>query len=237
MLMMGLSVQSPSMIGDGSIEDLHKCRQVSQSWNVMITHMTKYKKDKIRREAKYQAFMIRKRWNGDQYMPPFPPFLPEIVTAASLAHHGLMDSLEEITLWDVDLASVPAEHLASLASCVTDFVGINNISNIDLMPVLDNMKCEVLSINSQSLRSEETQSLVRALESNVTGLVLGHYGEVSLDITTLTQYSGQGKCRRVVCWRANADMYREELVTWAQRVNWAVKQAAFPLYMLYQQKL
>ena len=51
MLMMGLSVQSPSMIGDGCIEDLHKCRQVSQSWNVMITHMTKYKKDKIRREA------------------------------------------------------------------------------------------------------------------------------------------------------------------------------------------
>ena len=45
--------------------------------------------------------------------------LPEITCAASLAHHGYIDSVEEMKLWDVDLTSVPAEHLALLVSSVT----------------------------------------------------------------------------------------------------------------------
>ena len=45
---------------------------------------------------------------------------------------------------------------------------------------------------------------------------LGYYGEVSLDITALTQYSGQGKCGVVKCWYGTADRYREELSSWAQ---------------------
>ena len=36
------------MAGLGSLQDLHKCRQVCQSWNVMMSQMTKYKKDKIK---------------------------------------------------------------------------------------------------------------------------------------------------------------------------------------------
>ena len=48
--------------------------------------------------------------------------LPEITCAASLAHHGLLGSVEEMSLCDVDLTSVPAEHLASLFSSVTVYV-------------------------------------------------------------------------------------------------------------------
>ena len=58
---------------------------------------------------------IRAEWRANGT----PPLLPEIMAAASLAHHGLLGSVECMWLNCVDLASVPAEHLASLASCVT----------------------------------------------------------------------------------------------------------------------
>ena len=38
---------------------------------------------------------------------------------ASLAHHGLLSSVRKMKLRHVDLSSVPAQHLASLVSCVT----------------------------------------------------------------------------------------------------------------------
>ena len=44
-----------------------------------------------------------------------------IPCAASLANHGLLGSVEWMRLDDVDLTSVPAEHLASLASSVTGY--------------------------------------------------------------------------------------------------------------------
>ena len=100
-------------------------------------------------------------------------------------------------LSDVDLGSVPAEHLASLVSCVTVYVLINNVNNCDLVSILDSLKCRSLTINSQNLSTEETQALVRAMELRLECGVMGVTGEVSLDITALTQYSGQGKCREV----------------------------------------
>ena len=43
----------------------------------------------------------------------------ELMCAATLAHHGLLGSVKMMALFDVDLSPVPAQHLASLASCVT----------------------------------------------------------------------------------------------------------------------
>ena len=48
--------------------------------------------------------------------------LPLITCAASLAHHRLLGSVWFMDLRDADLTSVPAEHLASLASSVTGIV-------------------------------------------------------------------------------------------------------------------
>ena len=143
--------------------------------------------------------------------------LPEITCAASLAHHGLLGSVEEMSLWDVDLTSVPAEHLASLFSSVTMGVDISNVSG--LVNILDSVKSKVLTIISQSLGTEETQALVQAMESGVE--VVRLYGEVTLDIRDLMEYSGQGKCREMRCHNT-ADRYREQLRTWAASKNWEV---------------
>ena len=58
----------------------------------------------------------------------------------------------------------------------------------DLVSFLDNLKCKLLNI---SLSNEETRPVVRAMGSHVEEVDLGVGGDVSLDITGLTQYSGQ----------------------------------------------
>ena len=98
----------------------------------------------------------------------YPSILLAITCAASLAHHGVLGSVQVIRLCDVnvDLASVPAEHLASLASSVTERVYIHNVSGCDLVTILDSVKCKFSSIISgRSLSSEETQALAQILES------------------------------------------------------------------------
>ena len=86
--------------------------------------------------------------------------------AASLAYHGLLGQAEENTclaLKNVDLTSVPDEHLASLLSRVATNVYIHNISDCGLVTTLNFVKCKGLTL-SQSLGSEETRALVQAME-------------------------------------------------------------------------
>ena len=159
------------------------------------------------------AERISKKWEPCSSHPS----LPEITAAASLAHHGFLRSAKKLYLRDVDLASVPAEHLASLASCMTDYVVISNVSNTDLTTILDSSKSEVLRINKQSLSTEETQALVRAM-ANVERVFLGD--DVTIDISTLVTYSGRGKCKMVEF--NTVVKYREEVRRWVQRISWRV---------------
>ena len=145
------------------LEDPQKCRQVCQSWNMMIFVMTSNEIDTIRRKADIHACRIREDWVCLAHRPR----LPEIVTAASLAHHGVLGEVSRLRLLDVDLASVQAEHLAALASCVTKSVSISNVQNLQLIPILDNIKCDFLWIYKQSLNGEEIGALNRAMEANV----------------------------------------------------------------------
>ena len=91
-----------------------------------------------------------------------------------------------------------------------------------MISILDSLKCQQLRVSKLSLSSEETRVLVRAMESRVEGVWLGIMGDVSLDITVLTQYSGQGACGEVNCYYATVDRYREDLGSWARGINWSV---------------
>ena len=182
---------------------------------MIISQMTKYHKDILRKEAETLAAEITDDWLGVPYILE----IPDIISAASFAYHGMLGSGLYIKLEDVDLTSVPVEHLASLIYCVTARIDIINVTN--LLCILNNIKSKVLAIRSQTLSSEETRALVRAMDSNMEYVTIGEWGEVSLDITALTQYSGQGKCRRM-SFGHDADEYREEVRSWAQRINWTV---------------
>ena len=207
-----------------SFEVFKKCKQVCQSWNAMISKITKHKKNTIWRQAEILVARIREKWvfDPDSSMEyNHYPCLPEITAAADLAHHGILDSVDRMWLEDVDLASVPAEHLASLASSVKWHIEIVNVRIRDLSPILASVQCPYLWISAQSLGSEETKALVGTMESTVEELVLGYEGEVSLDIKTLTQYTGGGKCQEVrPCCFKTRDKYWDELRGWTQRNHW-----------------
>ena len=145
---------------------------------------------------------------------------PEITCAASLAHHRLLSSVNYMRLTNVDLTSVPAEHLASLVSSVTVRVDIKSVSSCGLVTILDSVNSNKLGIIDQNLDSEETRALVRAMESVVKRVEL-HRG-VTLDIRAMMEYSGQGKCREVWCYDDTVAKYRDQLRTWVTSRNWTV---------------
>ena len=58
------------------------------------------------------------------------------------------------------------------------------------------------------------------MESVGYGLTLILGEGVTLDIKTLTTYSGQGQCHGVYCSGDTAARYSEELKTWAKSKNW-----------------
>ena len=97
---------------------------------------------------------------------------------ASLAHKGLLGPVKKIWRLCGDLSSVPAEHMASLISCLTGWVS-------------KSVKSQQLHIcREQSLGSEDTEALVGAEDKS-------HVEEVwllnmTLDIEALTKFSGHG---------------------------------------------
>ena len=158
----------------------------------------------------------------DTWVPGHYPDLAEVASAAHLAHQGLLGPVEAMWLRDVDLASVPAAQLASLAARVMGSVYIWNTSGCDLSSLIRSLRSEVLSLNNQRLGAGDTQALVRALESGVERLHLGRYGEVTLNITDLAMYNGGGKCRVVSFGNETSRIYRAEVRNWAQMMNWKV---------------
>ena len=69
-----------------------------------------------------------------------------------------------------------------------------------------------MRMDDQSLGSEETRALVRAMESRVEKVQL--CAELTLDIKILLEYNGQGECMEVRCRTEFKDRYREQLRTW-----------------------
>ena len=136
----------------------------------------------------------------------------EVPCVASLAHHRLLRSVKYLILSKVNLSSVPEVQLASLASCVTGIFDIWSVSGSGLVTILDSLKCRRLVISTQSLNTEETEALVRAMETVVEEVSLSYYhGDMTLDIEALTKYSGQGKCRLVTCYETR---YYDALRNW-----------------------
>ena len=127
--------------------------------------------------------------------------LKDITRAASLAHLGLLGSPDCLEI-DCDLQGrdaaqvlsiIPSEKLAALVSSVTWCVYIRNASAGLSCLVLQSLKCDEVFIDDQSLGTEETQALVRAMETCVKEVILrGRH--VTLDTEALLQYSGQGRC-------------------------------------------
>ena len=138
-----------------------------------------------------------------------------------------------------DLSSIPSQYLASLVSQVTSWIYVDNIKGCDLVSILDRVKSKDLSISNQRLGKEETQALVRAMETRVESVVLydvdlavalhcilrrfsegfATLGNVSIE--ALESYSLQGKCCALKAYVHNY-RDREFMRTLARRGNWKI---------------
>ena len=82
------------------------CRLVCCTWYNSIKGMSS-SAEAIRREAWIQAVRIKSLLNS------FSNLSPSVVTTVTcLAHYGILRDVENLLLEDVDLTSVPVEHLA-----------------------------------------------------------------------------------------------------------------------------
>ena len=201
-------------VGRRSHKELNNIRQVSRTWDERI-------------KLKLRAVNPSEEWGriiGSRIKRRFTSASQaEIARAASMAHLGHLGTMKNMFLYDVDLSSIPAGHLSSLASCVTRLICIGNVSG--LSPLVSSLQCEWLRISRQALNTEETEAMVRAMEGGVERVDLGYLGDgiTTLDIRAFTRYNGAGKCNKVVCHGDKADLgrYKKDLVTWTQRrSNW-----------------
>ena len=151
------------------------------------------------------------------------PSLPEVTCAASLAHKGILGAVDYFTLDDINLVSIPARHLVSLVSSATGIVDIQDVRS-GLVTILDNVRCEKLCIDIQSLGTEETEALVQAMETRVGEVVLG---DVTLEMETLSKYSGHGKCNKVISLGRFREEIRGKLRSWATTKDWKVKVSSY----------
>ena len=96
-----------TMKGLSCLEEFHRCRQVCQSWNVMIMQMTKHKKDIIMTKAESLTDKVMTAFSNGVLVLDLRR-TPEIVDVAILSHHGLLGSWKTVKMYlhDVDLASV-----------------------------------------------------------------------------------------------------------------------------------
>ena len=143
--------------------------------------------------------------------------LEDLTLVASMAEHGLLGFLDSMVLKDLDLSTIPTDQLAPLFSSVTRRVDFWNISGRG--PFMDILKCDVVGVFGQSLGTEETRALVRAMETRVRMVTLG--GCVTLDTEALLQYSGQGRCGKLA-WSYQTEA-EKELRSWAFRRKWTVR--------------
>ena len=147
------------------------------------------------------------------------PSLEEIPCAAILAHKGILVP-ETLELVNVNLASIPVHHLTALISSVTGEVHIHGVSGCDLVTILDSIRCRYLYllVAKQSLGTEETEAMVKAMETYLERLDL--YGDV-VDVETLNKYSGSGKCCEVMSYGIAGAELREGLRSWISK-GWEV---------------
>ena len=124
-----------------------------------------------------------------------------------------------IVIGDIDLSCIPVQNLASLVACVRFSVSIENVRGCDLLKLLESVRSSRLNIYRQSLDTEETKTLVKALETYLE-FFWWEYGEQegTLDIAAMTQYSGLGKCSHMVF--SKGAKYKEKFRTWAEGRDW-----------------
>ena len=147
------------------------------------------------------------------------PTISVVSSAASFCFHGYITEVRYLILKEVDVSSIPADHLSALSSSITHLLYIDNVEG-DIAPLLD-VKIGNLSISNMELSVGDTLSMVSAMK-NIKTLWLGYCGLVTLDMETLSTYTGQRRCDEIWCCHDTKKKYRRELISWTRGIDWKI---------------
>ena len=158
----------------------------------------------------------------DELEDPWVGSLGLLTSAAALAYRGLLKDVEEVFLHEVNLSTIPTDHLISLTSIVTDtFDTYDNVTGCDLVTILDSLQCNEIGLGFNDLgKEEEAQALVRAMESRVERLYFHDTLGMDIHVRNLTEYSGQGRCRVITCEHVTDLNFIEKLLCWSGEKGW-----------------
>ena len=127
---------------------------------------------------------------------------------------------------DIDISDIDSDHLAKLASIVTDRVDIDNIRhNNQLSSIMASVQCRLLELRDMSLSLTETRALVTAMRDRVKIVYL--YYDVNLSVEELCQYDGAGSCGWLYVGDDARPRYGDRLLSWSARVGWTVTGDSF----------
>ena len=145
----------------------------------------------------------------------------------------LLSSLNCTVLWMANMELEPNQAATLSCSGVRNKVELDNVTG-DVGPLLSSLSCTQLLIDNMELNKTATSGLVRGLQHGVEILVLdeGGRGPVTLDIQTLVEYDGRGRCGEVAFDDDTAATYREDMKVWAERINWDVTDQPHQIVML-----
>ena len=122
------------------------------------------------------------------------------------------------------------DYIIRLVSIFLDWIELDNATG-DIGHFMNQIYCTGLSMSNMELDRAYTKSLVQCLQNNIFSLELGRNGPVILDIDTLLEYSGKGKCSQMTFFFSKefCETYIVKLRNWTKGVNWAVEKESYSI--------
>ena len=157
-----------------------------------------------------------------QALSNWSPHDKEVIREASeLATSGVLDYVKYLNISYIDITDIPSDQLQHLVQIVTDEVDIGK-SQLDMLCVLQNIRCKVFGIWNMRLSGAECDQLLQCMINPVE--VLWLYNVYLDNIDTLLQYDGAGVCRDVELWYGDTvSRYGDKVRRWAQQTRgWRV---------------
>ena len=120
----------------------------------------------VGRNDQNMAQEIKDKWSKEQWA-----LLPDVVNAAELAHKGILTSVQNLCLKELDISKVEVDKIAKLAAIVTNKVRLYYSSKVP-KNILNNVRSSTLELFQVTLSRNETKDLVTSMRQRIKKLRL-----------------------------------------------------------------
>lgn len=100
-----------------------------------------------------------------------PPTLPMLSTTAAMARAGVIKSLDNLLLQEINTASIPARNMAALVSVVSGEITLTHVTG-NLRTILSHLHCRRLKMTDMTLNPSATQLLLSYAGSSTMQLFI-----------------------------------------------------------------